>query len=506
MSIHTLSKEKSDTIDRLMSTLMSGDFDSAIAVLNQSELTEDQKTKIAGILKEPRSENQAQAIAAMQQRIIAVVKNVVSTAATGEQAPFEQRLVSFADDETSPLGNAYPCTFEFLGKYYQSATACFLAQQYTDHPEVMDLFADLNPEDATALAELNPMTKDRKISWENPDAKHINKDDVLMHVLRAKFGQNPDLKNQLLATGDAYLVCHGPDTFLSDNMNGTGKNALGASLMLLRGEYGGTGQVEPPDAYQSAKQSLLATGHFIGNGLPTDVMGRLFYTCISQCDFTTLTVLACVNKHWNSCSTGFWEGLDLKELCPELTILDAKAQGVQCEDEPKITKFRLFKWIRELSPYVEEDAGLTQLTMTKGTTLNQLIEIARGDGVTVEVEWDQIILNLGDVPVEQSYGILITNRVFLNSRRKNIILQEALVKGHGCEMPTVQEYVALCVFTKKVFKKRVYRNGAFGRSSTRVSDTPLIVGNSTPDTLCVADPITRYLVFDGSGAGGKRKF
>jgi predicted NAD-dependent protein-ADP-ribosyltransferase YbiA (DUF1768 family) len=501
MSAHPISKDTNDIIDRMTSTALSGDLNTAIAVLNQSGLKEDQKAKIASILKEPRSD--------MRQRIVEVfgAGNIASASSPATHtAPSEQGYDSFAEAPTSPFGNAFPCTFGFEGKLYQNATACFLAQQYTDQPEIMNLFTTLDHEEATSLAEFTPMTKERKNSWENPRAGHINRDGVLMKVLRAKFDQNPDLKNQLLETGDVYLVCQGHGLHLSDNFNGTGKNALGASLMRLRGKFGGTGQVEPPAAYHSATQSLQARSHSIANELYSDVIGNLFYH-LFQSDLTTLSAVSCVNKHWNTCSTNLWSGVDLKQLCPELTILDAEAQGVKCEDEPKISKPLLLKWVREICPHVEGNAGVTQLTMTKGTTLNQLIEIAKGEGMDVEVLWDRIIPELGHVPVEQTYGILITNSVFMNSRAKTFDLQKPLVEGHGCVMPTVQEYVALCVYTNKVFKKCLYGQNpwAYGRTSTHVENSPLVVGGSVPAHLSIRS--SRYDVFgrEDYGAGGQRK-
>jgi predicted NAD-dependent protein-ADP-ribosyltransferase YbiA (DUF1768 family) len=476
---------------------LSGDLNTAFAVLHQSGLTQDQKAKIALILKDPRSD--------MQLLIGAVVgeENIVSAAASS-QATHAQRCVSFADVATSPFGNAYPCRFEFGGKHYQNATACFLAQQYTDQPEIMDFFTTLNPEAATALAELNPMTKERKISWENPHAEHIYKDDVLMHVLRAKFGQNPDLKKQLLETGTAYLVCQGYGFYLCDNMNGTGQNTLGSSLMRLRGEYGGAGQIAPPAAHQSAMQSLQTRSHLIANELYSDIIERLFYTCVSECDFITFTALACVNKHWSKCSIKFCVDR-FNQLCPELRVLDAETQGVKCEDEPKISKLRLLKWAREISPHVEGNAGVTQLTMAKGTTLNQLIKIAKGEGMTIDVLIDRIIEEHGAVPVEQTYGILITNSVFMNSRNKEYNIQAMLVEEHGCVMPTVQEYVALCVYTNKVFKKCLFgRNQVtYGGSSTHVGNYPLVVGGSGIGRFSISDS---HIALGCNGAGGQRKF
>jgi predicted NAD-dependent protein-ADP-ribosyltransferase YbiA (DUF1768 family) len=513
MSIKTIVIPESALVRAVQSTTsraFSGDFDAAYAVSHQMGLNEAQRTKTAAILKEgPHAAHEDQAAQTMNQRIIVVVGGDNDPSA----ATLNERYVSFSDDTTSSFGNAFPCRIEFGGKHYQNATACFLAEQYTDQPEIMNLFTNLDSEAAAALAKRTPMTEERKISWDNPQAEPINKDQVLMNVLRAKFGQNPDLKDKLLETGTAYLVCHGHGFYLSNNKNGTGINALGASLMRLRAEYGGKGEAEPPVAFLNAMQSLQTRCHSVTNDLCSDILERFLFSYLSQCDLITLTAVACVNKHWNNSSTKFWDKRDLKQLCPELTVLDANAQGVTCEDEPEITKLRLLKWVKKLSSHVERKAGVTLLTMTKGTTLNQLIEIAKGEGMTVEVLWDRIIPELGDVPIEQTYGILITNSVFKYSRQIDYSTQKILVEGQGCEMPTVQEYVALCVFTNKVFKKCLYGKNprTYGRSSTHIGEFPLIVGFSfIAQNEGVAS--TRLFVrhsrydHDDRGAGGQKKF
>jgi hypothetical protein len=351
MSVSATAKE---TIGRLISTALSGDVNTAVAVLQQSGLNEGQKTKIADILQEPRADNKEQTIAAMQQRIVTVVGegNIASVATPNEQP-------------------------------------------------------------------------------------------------------------------------------------------------------------------SSTQVSQVITSDQIG--LPSDIMELLLNRYFSTCEFKTLSAVASVNKHWNSCSTNFWENRDLNDiqkLCPGLRILDAKAQGVSCEDEPKISIRRLLKEVSELSPHVEGDAGVTQLTMTKGTTLNQLVEIAKGLGMTVDLSWGSIKPTLGDVPVEQTYGILITNNVFLQSRNKpfkNLVerdkafnIKETLVKGHRCEMPTVQEYVALWIYTNKVFSKCLYgpSPATYGWSSTHIENYPLVVGGSTPKRLNI-DSMRFSFAF--GGAGGKRK-
>ena len=63
------------------------------------------------------------------------------------------------------------------------------------------------------------------------------KDDVMRTVLRAKFTQHPELREQLLTMGDAYLIEHTrSDSYWGDGGDGSGRNMLGRILMEVRDE------------------------------------------------------------------------------------------------------------------------------------------------------------------------------------------------------------------------------------------------------------------------------
>jgi hypothetical protein len=129
----------------------------------------------------------------------------------------------------------------------------------------------------------------------------------------------------------------------------------------------------------------------------------------------------------------------------------------------------------------------------------------RLDKINRLVDWKPLEARLSRIPVEQTYRILVTNTVFMGSRNKNYKSQERIVEGHGCVMPIVQEYVALCVFTSKIFKKCLYGQNPLtsGRSSTHLQGFPLVVGGSAPARLCVSP---YYFDSKNDGAGGRRKF
>ncbi|MDR2102616.1 MAG: NADAR family protein [Treponema sp.] len=61
---------------------------------------------------------------------------------------------------------------------------------------------------------------------------------VMAEALRAKFTQNPELREKLLATGEAVLMENSPrDYFWGIGADGSGKNMLGNLLAALRDSF-----------------------------------------------------------------------------------------------------------------------------------------------------------------------------------------------------------------------------------------------------------------------------
>ena len=163
---------------------------------------------------------------------------------------------------TACFGNFYECKIEFGGKQYLNAESAFQAQKYTDQPHVMARFEKTNGDAAVKIARDVPMLPNRVDDWDNLESPHVNKVDIMMQVLRAKFRQNPHLIELLLATGNAYLVLDSPrsknqDRFWCDGFNGDGQNQLGICLMRLREEYGGVGVVPKAKEYIQAVCEIL---------------------------------------------------------------------------------------------------------------------------------------------------------------------------------------------------------------------------------------------------------
>lgn len=139
------------------------------------------------------------------------------------------------------LSNWYPSVFEVDGKKFTSA------EQFIMYRKCM-LFGD--EEAAQAVMATDDVETQQSIGRKTkgylPATWNGMRQIIAFEGLMAKFSQNEDLKQQLLETGNAYLVeCAGKDKVwacgirLSDNrrfdaMNWDGTNILGFALMEVR--------------------------------------------------------------------------------------------------------------------------------------------------------------------------------------------------------------------------------------------------------------------------------
>jgi len=127
----------------------------------------------------------------------------------------------------------------------------------------------------------------------------------------------------------------------------------------------------------------------------------------------------------------------------------------------------------------------TAILMPKELTLNKLRELmenpTNGNSTKFVYIWQNIVDELGDEPVEESYWFVITNDVIEGSRSISYAKQKALVgqkTKFECELPTLLEAIACCVMHYVSSK-----NHLFGRDlwtytccQEQIDDIPLTVG------------------------------
>lgn len=135
-------------------------------------------------------------------------------------------MINNFDGEYAFLSNFYECQVIFDGIVYQSSEAAFQAQKTLDLSERKRI-ATLTPGQSKKAGRKVVLRSD----WESVKTK------VMYEICKAKFMQNPDLKEKLLETGAEHLEEGNTwgDTFWG-TMNGFGKNRLGCILMQIREE------------------------------------------------------------------------------------------------------------------------------------------------------------------------------------------------------------------------------------------------------------------------------
>ena len=129
-------------------------------------------------------------------------------------------------DEYFFLNNFYESKVTFEGITYLNNEAAFQAMKTLDESERRS-FAGLDPDSAKRAG--------RKVSLRS-DWEEV-KTDLMYEICKAKFTQNKELTEKLLATGDEELV-EGNDRNdrIWGKVNGQGENRLGIILMKVREE------------------------------------------------------------------------------------------------------------------------------------------------------------------------------------------------------------------------------------------------------------------------------
>ena len=126
------------------------------------------------------------------------------------------------------LSNFYSAPVTYNGLTFQNNEAAFQAQKTLD-PAEQAAFTDM----PANIAKRRGRQVKLRCDWEKV------KDGIMEEIVRAKFTQNPDLKEKLLATGDTLLIegNRWNDRYWGvDLRSGNGENHLGQILMKIRKE------------------------------------------------------------------------------------------------------------------------------------------------------------------------------------------------------------------------------------------------------------------------------
>jgi ribA/ribD-fused uncharacterized protein len=129
---------------------------------------------------------------------------------------------------------AYP--IELDGKVWPTSEHYFQAQKFAGTEFEEGLRRVKSPMIAARMG--RDRSKPLRADWERV------KDEVMRRAVLAKFTQHAELRDILLATGDAVLVEHTRnDSYWGDGGDGRGRNMLGQILVSVREELRRAGEV-----------------------------------------------------------------------------------------------------------------------------------------------------------------------------------------------------------------------------------------------------------------------
>jgi ribA/ribD-fused uncharacterized protein len=130
-------------------------------------------------------------------------------------------------DEYGWLSNFAPSPItDLYGVVWPTAEHAFQAEKCEAEEDRIRIYKAGTPLLAKRLGRKVQLPSD----WEDV------KVEVMLRIVYAKFKQNPELAEKLVATGYATLIEDSPhDSFWGAGPNGTGRNELGKILMEVRG-------------------------------------------------------------------------------------------------------------------------------------------------------------------------------------------------------------------------------------------------------------------------------
>lgn len=242
------------------------------------------------------------------------------------------------------------------------------------------------------------------------------------------------------------------------------------------------------------------------HALPTELVVDQIFTRFS---WRELPRLAQVCRGWNVCALdkALWKTFDVQKEFP-VKLFDEKVWRERLNLEKSMVSFdglepldnraifpllcKFFDELDEESCAIEENAGLTILTLPQYLSLEELIEIKNASENCDEL---QLVFGQGIVPlfgktrVEKCHRVLVTNSVLTWSRRQLFFSIDGLSKKMGCSSPHVVEAAALGLLTfaaeGKDFPARTTEWPCFTTCVEEMEEDPVIVGGFRPHELSI---------------------
>lgn len=134
------------------------------------------------------------------------------------------------DGEHGYLSNFSDHSFELDGKTWRTVEHYYQAQKFAGTTHAEKIRQARTPRQAKALGQTRDLPL--RADW------HAVKFDIMRRAVRKKFDTHPNIRAQLLATGDEALIENAPNDFVwGCGYDGSGQNQMGKILMALRDRY-----------------------------------------------------------------------------------------------------------------------------------------------------------------------------------------------------------------------------------------------------------------------------
>ena len=236
--------------------------------------------------------------------------------------------------------------------------------------------------------------------------------------------------------------------------------------------------------------------------LPDDMIKLV----LSKLDLHSLARSSGVCRQWRTLAHTPELMEDILRRTPQISIFGEEEwrrhfdlpDGISFGDAPSFNAEVLHRLARHAALPIEDDAGITLLTLPEGLTFNKLVELAgaprQGEAAKFQYIWDDFQTAYGDEVVTKTYRIAITNNVLEESRRKSVAEQKALVGRFVTRMPKTLEAATLCIVTFiSAYPKQPFGDEpwTYTRCEENINGYQMLVGGFSPAGLRV-DCITYF--------------
>ena len=161
------------------------------------------------------------------------------------------------------------------------------------------------------------------------------------------------------------------------------------------------------------------------------------------------------------------------------TPAQCRALGIDPTGAPRVEIDELNRVVAKFSENIPKNAGITVFCMPKNLTIVKLIRFASSRGVPMELIWPDILREVGDIPIEKTYLVVMTTGLINDSTGKDLSKQQALCHSVGGEIPRLIDVLAQSILKYKSAREEVPvhdLNIVYSRTANSIQNWPIVAG------------------------------